>query len=174
MAPTLDRIAWTLLHFLWQGVALAALLGLLLFCLRHRSAQSRYLAACVILVAMMVCPVITGTTLKAGQERTTHTAEATKERESPPTQPGVPVPPVPSPASDSRPSPVSRPIVSLLPWVVVLWMAGVGFLSLRLLGGWIAVQRLSRHACRPLTGALYVAMIDLAHRIGIQRLPTLL
>ena len=51
------RLGWTLLHTLWQGAGMAALLGLLLVSLRRCSANARYLAGCVALGMMLVIPI---------------------------------------------------------------------------------------------------------------------
>lgn len=59
LAPAAERLGWALLHFLWQGVALAFLLAVLLRLLRDRSAQARYVLACLTLAAMAVCPLAT-------------------------------------------------------------------------------------------------------------------
>ena len=50
-----DRIGMALVYFLWQGAAIAVVLGVVLRILRHRSPQSRYLAAWTALLAMTVC-----------------------------------------------------------------------------------------------------------------------
>jgi len=54
-----DRIGMALVHFLWQGAAIAVVLAVALRILRHRSPQSRYLAAWTVLVAMTFCLPIT-------------------------------------------------------------------------------------------------------------------
>ena len=58
-SPWSERLGWTLLHFLWQGTALAVLLagGLRLF--RRQNANVRYTLSCLTLTAMAWCPVAT-------------------------------------------------------------------------------------------------------------------
>ena len=51
--PIVQRLGWTLLHFVWQGAAVAAVLGLLLLILRARSANVRYVVACAAMLAMV-------------------------------------------------------------------------------------------------------------------------
>ncbi len=46
-----------LLHFLWQGVLVAAGLWMVLAALEHRSANARYLAAGGALLALILSPV---------------------------------------------------------------------------------------------------------------------
>ena len=40
--PVARAVGWTLLHFVWQGAAIATLLGLLLLAMCRRSAGARY------------------------------------------------------------------------------------------------------------------------------------
>src|SRR5690242_19144719 len=58
-------LGWTLVHFLWQGLAIAAWLMLCLRLLRSGSANQRYLAGCAALAAMVLAPVITFNHLSA-------------------------------------------------------------------------------------------------------------
>src|SRR4051794_12757476 len=55
-----QRIGWTLLHFLWQGTAIAWLAAIGLALLRRRSAAGRYTLCCVAMAAMAIAPVATG------------------------------------------------------------------------------------------------------------------
>ena len=47
-----DRVMLTLLHFLWQGTLIGIACGLLLRCMRESHASSRYIVACVSLLAL--------------------------------------------------------------------------------------------------------------------------
>lgn len=57
--PLVQRVGWALVHFLWQGAALAAALAVCLAVLRNRSAQVRWLLACAALGLMAACPPAT-------------------------------------------------------------------------------------------------------------------
>src|SRR5262245_43420916 len=57
--PLLERLGWTLLHFLWQGAAAAALLGVLLVVLRRRPATWRYAFSTATLFLMAALPPLT-------------------------------------------------------------------------------------------------------------------
>ena len=59
-----QRVGWALVHFLWQGALLAALLALTLRLLARRTAQLRYLAACLTLLLMLAAPVATALLLR--------------------------------------------------------------------------------------------------------------
>ena len=52
LSPLAERLGWGLLHFLWEGAVIAALLAVALWVLRNRSPNARYLAGWVALVAM--------------------------------------------------------------------------------------------------------------------------
>ena len=54
-----QRLGWTLLHFLWQGTAIAAIYAVLRGLIgRSLSSQGRYVLACLTLVVMAATPVI--------------------------------------------------------------------------------------------------------------------
>jgi beta-lactamase regulating signal transducer with metallopeptidase domain len=57
--PAVRAFGWTLVHFLWQAVAIAGLVALLLPGLRRASSHSHYLVLCAALMAMAVSPVVT-------------------------------------------------------------------------------------------------------------------
>jgi len=54
-----QRVGWALVHFLWQGAAIAALLWLALRLLSRRGPQVRYAVACLALLLMAAAPVLT-------------------------------------------------------------------------------------------------------------------
>src|SRR6185437_13187885 len=54
------RLGWTLLHFLWQGTAIAIAYAAIRFLFaRTLSAGARYTLACAALLAMAIAPVLT-------------------------------------------------------------------------------------------------------------------
>src|SRR5262245_41845543 len=55
--PWLERLGWTLVHSLWQIAAVAIVCAVTMIVLRHRSAQSRYLAGYAALLTMIALPV---------------------------------------------------------------------------------------------------------------------
>ena len=52
-------LGWALVHFLWQGAALAIILGVAMGLIRPTAARTRYTFAIVTLTAMLVVPVAT-------------------------------------------------------------------------------------------------------------------
>ncbi|KKL79879.1 hypothetical protein LCGC14_2010360, partial [marine sediment metagenome] len=57
--PWSQRLGWSLLHFLWQGLVIAALLSVAMTALRRRSANLRYALACMALLVMVAAPIVT-------------------------------------------------------------------------------------------------------------------
>lgn len=57
--PVSQRLTWTLLHFLWQGIALAAVLEAVVRGFRVRRAAARYLLCVSAMLAMVACPLVT-------------------------------------------------------------------------------------------------------------------
>src|SRR5688500_931050 len=57
--PLVIRLGWTLLHFVWQGAAIAVVLVVLLQLTRSAKPRVRYALSCAALVVMAICPVIT-------------------------------------------------------------------------------------------------------------------
>ncbi|MCY2963350.1 MAG: M56 family metallopeptidase, partial [Planctomycetota bacterium] len=57
--PLTESVGWSLVHFLWQGLAIACLLAAALYCLRTDSPNSRYLAGCTALLLMAASLAVT-------------------------------------------------------------------------------------------------------------------
>src|SRR5581483_2041151 len=131
-----ERVAWTLLHFLWQGALVALALAAVRTLLRRKSANTRYLASCVAMLLMLVCIAITFVSMgPAAPAPTTHIRAQAEAA---------------TPAIASEPTPAQpdhfRPY---LPLLVYAWFAGVCALAARSAGGWIVVQRFRRRSASP-------------------------
>jgi|SRR5688572_866027 len=174
MNPWIDVAGWTLVHFLWQGAAVAAVACALLWLVRDRSPQTRYTVACISLVAMIAAPLVSVAVLS----RSIAFARASATL------------PVPLPAwagDDAVPEALSmlanlsmaRGLSSVdlvpgvtrtwLPLVVLLWIAGVGVLFLRLLGGWWRIHRLHRASRAAAPSAWSGAAARIAALLGVAR-----
>ena len=57
--PIWQRIGLTLLHFVWQGLAIAILILSLIHLFRLKRGTSRYAAYLVAFALMMACPIVT-------------------------------------------------------------------------------------------------------------------
>jgi len=192
--PLAQRLGWTLVHFLWQGFTIAAVVGVALLLLRRRSSQARYAVLCAGLLAMIVAPVVTVNVLPTSAGPTdTPTVGAAQPSPSTPA-PGAPLPPTEDPALGiawtptaadtadapnvepalppapamgipSTVEPVGGPPAPWMPWVVTVWTLGVGLLSLWNLWGWLQVQRLRRVATRPVEPNIQAIASPLMQRL---------
>jgi bla regulator protein blaR1 len=130
-----ERLGWTLLHFLWQGILVAALYALARALAGGRiSPRSRYAIACASLLAMTAAPALTYWWLgNSGQAARIGDLSDWGARQL---------------ASGVAQSPVTDPWQQAMPGIVMVWFAGAAACSFRLLMGFIsaAALRRSRHA----------------------------
>ena len=163
--PLIAALGGSLLHFLWQGAAVALVLAATLRWMRGRSASARYVASCVALAAMLVLPVSTFI-VRAGRASGAEVAIPTTSflvwaGEAPA-------------ASSLTPWHVVRAgVAAVQPWLVPLWLAGVLALSARFVGAWVGVQRLRVRGTSPAPARLRARLEELGARLGVSRLPRL-
>jgi ankyrin repeat protein/beta-lactamase regulating signal transducer with metallopeptidase domain len=136
----LERLAGSLLHFIWQGATVALVAVLTLRLLRHRPAEWRYAAAGAGLFAMLAAPFFTfafyaetgGLTL-----RLLHSFNA----------------------AATTASPVSAAsIEAWTRWIVFAWVVGVLVFLTRLVGGWLLSRRVMRAAAAVVTPVVTEAL----------------
>jgi beta-lactamase regulating signal transducer with metallopeptidase domain len=158
---TLQVLALTLLHFLWQGAALAAVAYSVMNL--GRSASTRYAVGVAALVLMLAAPVASFLVLQS-QKESSAAAFASDE-------PGTPVAVANSPllirANYAPAQSENAPAYFL--WLVEAWFAGVVLLSLRSLGGFVVVERLRRKETTPVAAKLEELCLSLQRRMGLQR-----
>ena len=135
--PWVERLGWTLVHFLWQGALIAALYAVARRWVgQARSAQVRYLLACGALTAMVIAPIVTfsfsGSTDSGSANAIAATASVTSS--------------LTKATPYSLPSP---PIFDAMPWLVVTWLAGTMVFWVRLMGGWVIAARVRSMLVRP-------------------------
>jgi len=157
-----QSLGWALLHFVWQGAALAAALSLLMaWC---RRASTRYLLGVGALVLLVAAPVITFLLLlprpRPSIAWTAMPSGAVAVEWVQATVARAPT----SPAAPQRPLQSDRLI-----WLVELWFAGVALFSLRATGGILLIERLKRRGVRPVSSELLKMCQMLQRRLGIDR-----
>ncbi len=154
-------VGLALLHFLWQGLALAALASVAMSA--FRSAASRYVIGVGALALMVAAPPITYLALQHATQGARSTAEFV-------TAPAAAIDTV-SPARTSnapfRPSP-DVPAGSLA-WLVEGWFAGVLLCSLRTVCGFLWIERLRRKECGAIAGKLLQTCVALQQQLGLRR-----
>jgi beta-lactamase regulating signal transducer with metallopeptidase domain len=164
VSPELMRtLGWTLLHFIWQGTALAALFAVAISAVR--SAAGRYALAVGTLVLMMASPVLTFTWLY----RETVPAVRSGAQHVLPWIVAAPQHAVVAAVSSAPAavSPSEQPIGML--WLVEAWFLGVVLLSLRTAGGLFLIERMRRKEIQPVGRELYLRCIALQLRMGLER-----
>ena len=162
LSPATSRLlALALLHFLWQGAALAALAYLVMAVCR--SAATRYVGAVIVLVLMVSAPVATFFLLQVREHDGTPASSIEAEVASA----GRAVLLAEAPAKHKRAPKENAPVYFL--WLVEAWFAGVMLLSLRSAGGVLVVERLRRKESTPVSEELLELCLSLERRMGMTR-----
>jgi beta-lactamase regulating signal transducer with metallopeptidase domain len=178
-------LGWALVHFLWQGAALALLLAVGLAVTRTAAAHTRYMLSLLTLAAMLILPLATGIGLHNRRNVTPAAASAAITSLA-----AIDPSPSPSP-SESRPSgpaadadrgvtsqPLGRTnrltgirevLTPALPWLVIAWVIGVVVLSVRLGHGWLSARRLRTTGTRSTAESLQQTLSRLATRMRVSR-----
>lgn len=180
----IQRLGWTLLHFVWQATAMALLLAILLTILRKASANVRYIMACAALGLVVLLPIVTMSLVRVS------TPQPIADIEPPPAPVVVSMQPMTVETPLAKVVEVEKPVKfesvdtaptvswkqrasekleESLPYLVTGWLIGVFGLSLWHLGGWAQLQRLKRHMVKPVNASLQVKLNELAARLRISR-----
>ena len=161
---TTNALAWTLIHFVWQGALIALLLGLANATLRNASAAKRYAVSCAALILMLAAPAATFMQLSARHRQASQVPAQivdvrTAQAASAQTFPAAPT--------------VNR-TPDYLPWLVRLWLAGVILLTLRSAVAWLIAQRLKRSRVKAAPREFERIVRRLCQRLAISRTVRLL
>ncbi|HEY6943978.1 MAG TPA: M56 family metallopeptidase [Candidatus Acidoferrum sp.] len=159
----LQALGWTLLHFVWQGAALAALFAMAnTLC---RRATTRYALAVITLVLMMAAPVITFSELT--QQRDPAVRYGARGASASAVKPVQGVSVTAPPTAPAPETPANQPAGILL--CVEVWFLGVVLLSLRTAGGLFLIERMRRKELKPVRRELYLKCIALQLKMGLER-----
>jgi beta-lactamase regulating signal transducer with metallopeptidase domain len=142
-SPLAQSIGWALLHLVWQGAIVAAILAAALALMSKRTANARYAISCA---ALALLPLLAGITAWRAYEE----------------------PPLPLTGGDavlrtqSLPFDLAKAAAAhatratlrsfgeiahdALPNIVLLWLVGVTILSIRLVVSWSRIKKLARTA----------------------------
>jgi beta-lactamase regulating signal transducer with metallopeptidase domain len=155
--PLARLVTLTLLHFLWQGAAIAILLAAIVEVGRIRSAQRRYNCSLAALALVIVVPLATFGWLAAQSSDAGLTAEVLATHEQ--TAPSA-APPTQSAEFFVR---TDRPrwLDAIQPYAFGVWLVGVGILAARLAAGAMGVWRLRQSSFQ-----LPPELAELACRLG--------
>lgn len=175
-----QKVGWTLVHFVWQAAAVAALLAMIFCALRKSAANLRYLAACLALILTVLLPIATiplipvSADSKATEVETLQPSSALirEANEKLSMIKGVGLEKV------KRPEPIhtlfqkqyiTEWLEQALPYIVMGWLAGVLALSVWHLGGWAQLQRLRRRRIKQVDATVHSRLRPLAQRLGVNR-----
>jgi beta-lactamase regulating signal transducer with metallopeptidase domain len=137
-----QALGWTLVHFLWQGAAIALVYRVADVALARRSANARYLLALGALLGMLALSIATlAFEESAFYQPIPHSSAAVRDVVATRTQPFH---------LDLSSTPASAPLRQadrfvlghLMPYLDAVWLIGVLFLSIRTLGGWWLIRRM--------------------------------
>lgn len=152
MTAISQALTAALLHFIWQGTAVALLLWIALFLLRRSSPDVRYAASGAALATMALLPAVTAWFVH---------------------RPGAPIARVivssfALPAGRATGAPPLEWLSLAREWILPLWAAGVAIFALRLALAWRHVALL-RRAAESADTAIAQAAAAIANRMHVAR-----
>jgi uncharacterized protein (TIGR03435 family) len=164
--PWVERLGWTLVHFLWQGLSIALLYAATRRIVAHRSSPNgRYLLAGAALAAMMAAPLATWCLM---QQPDASPGAAYKIRGFPPAPPTSGV--AAATLLDSRRATAARvEPAQFLAWIVIVWLAGAVAFWVRLAGGWVVAARMRSMLVRRAPPEWQETLRKLGARIRLSR-----
>jgi len=157
----MEALGWALLHFLWQGLALAAVAAVAMAITARRT--HRYVIGVLTLGMMLLAPVATYF-LYAQQG----SGYVQPEKTSPRITAAWPVTSTKLPANAALQSAHTRSW-NALPWLVEVWLVGVTLFSLRSAGGFVLLERERRRQCCVMKARLLEICYTLQDQLGITR-----
>ena len=179
--PAAQVIGWALLHFFWQGALIGGLTALALAVLRRSAADVRYVVGTIGLSLMLTLPTVTAVQLwRAGAPATPLPAAAVAA--AIPELTPAPAAAVKRGAALNTVVPDDRSAIAggpaafdaarlerWLPVLVLGWLCGVAVLTLRLISGWLWVQRMKSHGASPAADGWQHIVARLSRRLHIAR-----
>jgi uncharacterized protein (TIGR03435 family) len=172
--PWVERLGWTLVHFLWQGLSIALLYAAARRAVTHTAAhtaspQARYLVACAALAAMVSAPLVTWRLMRpadAGPDAAHRVGSIPRAVSATGIAATAPTTALPAfvRATTSSVNPAE-----FLFWVVMVWLAGVLLFWVRLVGGWVVAARMRSMLVRPTPLEWQQTLGRLGERIGLSR-----
>jgi beta-lactamase regulating signal transducer with metallopeptidase domain len=171
--PLAQAIGWALLHLLWQGVLVAAILAATLALLSKQSANARYLASCGALALLVVLGAATAYQAYDG-DREIAAGSSSQILFAPAAAAGTLTNETTSPAPESRLAMLASFTRSHLPQIVMVWLTGVLLLSVRLLFGWLRAHSIAKKNATEAAPEWQRSARRLAHALKLRRAVQLL
>jgi len=145
--PLARDMGWVFLHFLWQGALVGVVFAIALAVLRERRAETRYLASCIALCALVALPLATFLFVSSGQP----SASLAGVRDS-----------LPAISMESR-------WQAVLPLLCAFWCLGSIFLQFRMLLQWVWAQRLRYSGASTIPAPWARTVSEMCTELGIKR-----
>jgi beta-lactamase regulating signal transducer with metallopeptidase domain len=164
-AETVRLIGLTLLHFLWQGIAIAAAAFAGMTVVRRASAK--YLVAVVMLALMVAAPAVTFSVL--AKRAVTASAPDRTAGLSKTGQPQIATLAATTQILNFGSAPAEKASSIYLLWFVEAWFGGVLLLSLRPAAGFLLIERMRIKKGAPVTKVLHARCLELQRRLGLNR-----
>lgn len=175
--PMWRPLSATLLHFVWQGILVAAAWKVLFWCCRGCRVQAQYVLGLAGLAVLMACPLVTFALLQSNARVNAVPTFPVGVAE----RPAFDLANVSASPSGSVPKLAAENVTpwrSILqqwadasqPYLIGGWIAGLAILSGRLLCGAIGARRL-RRGRQPVSAKLVERAAVLARRLGLRTVP---
>ncbi len=168
--PLAQAIGWALLHLLWQGALVAAILAATLALLARQTANARYLASCGALLLLVVLGTATAYRAYDGDVPSSAGTPGILLAAAPATLSA------PTTVSNAQPATAGSPIERIasftrthLPQIVLVWLTGVLFLSIRLLFGWLRAHAIAKRNASEAAPEWQRAAARLAQALKLRR-----
>jgi TonB family protein len=161
----MHALGWTLLHFCWQGLLVAGVLWCVLGLLGGRSSQARYGAACCALVLIVVAPMMTFARLATAEYRLVQVSKGAAVA----IDPGMILWVGAGEPAASWPMRIVMAVDHRVPWILLVWFAGVVVYVVRLNAGLIVAHRMKSRDTHAPPAELQRVFEVLRRRLGIAR-----
>ncbi len=162
----MESLGWALLHFLWQGTALAAVAAAAMALCRR--ASTRYLLGVSALALMLLAPI--ATCFLYSQQ---HSGVADAAKSFPLAAARTTARDRDAASGSMQHSSFARssvsPAIDALPWLVEAWLLGVAFFSLRSAGGFILLERERRRQASVVSTRVLEICYSLQDQLGLKR-----
>src|ERR1700733_1999888 len=165
-------LGWTLLHFCWQGTAVAVAYAIIDRMTAHATSKVRYI---VPLAALIIMPAIVIGTFAVELRVATPVYSIGSASTNASVDPSI----WPTPAlhelslasglENSKTSLLTMRADRMLPWVDAVWLVGVLLLAFRSLGGWFHLAVVRRRARRMVPQEIERAFQRLCERVQVGR-----
>jgi beta-lactamase regulating signal transducer with metallopeptidase domain len=152
-ADLMQRLAGSLLHFIWQAALIAMFAAMVLRLCAYRSAESRYAVGIGGLFLMLASPVITFTFYPEVGKITRTVLQQIDNKASMSLQSAV----------------QTATTATWTQWIVLVWSAGVLFCSVRLIVGWRISMALTRIGTSSAPLHLQQAFDEIKARLAMTR-----